>query len=295
MNWSLVAAVNDRIVLQANLLASPDAAVAGEFIQREGAKNAGQAYNGAWALAKGELLVFAHQDIFLPPGWAADLECSLAWLAKHDPHWGVLGVLGRSDLGLPSGHVYCTGLRRVLGTSFVVPAPVRTLDEIVLILRRDCGLRFDEQLPGFHLYATDICLQARRRAMNCYTIPAFCIHNTNGLEFLPFSFWQAYGYLRRKWWTELPVRTPCTTIARWGWPLFNHWLRSLYQHTIRKRPVGCRVPNSAVLYDALLQSGSIETRPSSSGFGRRQFTARPNVSGLIVSGVCMALWLSQAC
>jgi Glycosyltransferase like family len=269
MNWSLVAAVNDKAVLQANLLASPDAAVFCEFIPIEGAKSAGEAYNAAWALAKGDILVFAHQDIFLPAGWAADLERSLAWLAQHDAQWGVLGVFGRTAKGLPAGHTYCTGLGRRLGSGFAVPTPVRTLDEIVLILRRDSGLRFDAKLPGFHLYATDICLKAQQKAMTCYTIPAFCIHNTNGLKYLPRAFCKAYAFMRSKWWTELPVRTPCTTITRWCWPLLSHWLKSLYAHAVCRRPVGSRVLDPSALSGSLFQCRSSETCGQSKGAALR--------------------------
>ena len=40
-----------------------------------------------------------------------------------------------------------------------LPAQVATLDELLLIVKRDSGLRFDPEL-GFHLYGADICLQA---------------------------------------------------------------------------------------------------------------------------------------
>ena len=45
-----------------------------------------------------------------------------------------------------------------------LPARVATLDELLLIVRRDAGLRFDPDL-GFHLYGADICLQASEQGL----------------------------------------------------------------------------------------------------------------------------------
>lgn len=263
MNWSLITAVNDRSVLRTNLLASPGVGGFRDFIPQENAKSAGRAYNAAWTLAHGEVLVFAHQDVFFPPGWMGELGAGLDWLARRDPNWGVLGVWGLTASGVACGHTYCTGLGRVLGSGSAMPVRVRTLDEIVLIIRQGSELRFDERLPGFHLYGTDMCLQAHQKAMSCYAVPAFCVHNTNGLKYLPYSFWRAYAYLRRKWRRDLPVRTPCTTITRSGWPLIRHHLGSLHEHAIKGHQVGCRVPDPLGLYRQLLQRGSVRPRPLS--------------------------------
>ena len=40
-----------------------------------------------------------------------------------------------------------------------LPARAATLDELLLVIRRDSPLRFDPSL-GFHMYGADICLQA---------------------------------------------------------------------------------------------------------------------------------------
>ncbi len=49
---------------------------------------------------------------------------------------------------------------RMLRDGPELPARVATLDELLLIVKRDSGLRFDPAL-GFHLYGADICIQAR--------------------------------------------------------------------------------------------------------------------------------------
>jgi hypothetical protein len=93
--------------------------------------------------------------------------------------------------------------------------------------------------------------------MNCYVIPDFCIHNTDGLKFLPWAFWRAYFYMRRKWWDQLPVKTPCITIARLPTPIVEAPLRSAYSHWLRRTPVGRRVPDPRALYQDLVRSGKV--------------------------------------
>jgi hypothetical protein len=138
-------------------------------------------------------------------------------------------------------------LQRIVGSPFSEPVEAETLDELLLVVRRSSRLRFDEQLPGFHLYGTDICLTARKSGMKAYIIPAFCVHNTAGLDFLPVSFWRSYLYLRRKWRAGLPIKTPCTTISRFGWPIVSHTLRSAYSCYVRGEKAGSRVNDLTAL------------------------------------------------
>lgn len=58
--------------------------------------------------------------------------------------------------GRNAGLVWSNGLGREVRGVCEMPAQAISFDEVVLILRKDSGIRFDEQLPGFHLYGTDI-------------------------------------------------------------------------------------------------------------------------------------------
>jgi hypothetical protein len=148
-------------------------------------------------------------------------------------------------------------LVKVLGQPFQAPRACISLDEALLVIRRSSGLSFDEQLPGFHLYGTDICLAARQKKMNSYIIPAFCIHNTAGLKFLPWAFWRAYLYMRKKWWQQLPVKTPCTVITRLPAQIVEDPLRSAYSAYLKRRNVGKRVPDPHSLYRELVGAGRV--------------------------------------
>lgn len=248
--WSLVVAVSDEAVLQTTLLASPAIDSRCQVIRKSGFDCAGSAYNSGLSEATSQIVVFAHQDVYLPEGWTASLARALQTLATSDTNWGVLGVFGVSH-GVESkmrGHCYSTGLKRVLGAPFYSPIEARVLDELLLIVRRSSGLKFDDRLPAFHLYGADVCLQASAKGLKSYIIPAFCIHNSNGVRYLPLKYWQAYLYMRRKWWNSLPVLTCCSTISKSFRPIAAQVVSDVRQRLDNKRVVGSRCDDVAALH-----------------------------------------------
>jgi hypothetical protein len=248
--WSLVVAVNDDRVFRNSLLASPAVNDKCQVIVKRGYSSAGAAYNAGLAEARHDVVVFAHQDVYLPAAWLNQFDCALQQVARFDPAWGVLGAFGVTRSGEFHGYCYSTGLQRVLGAPFSAPIATRSLDELLLVVRRSSGLRFDESLPGFHLYGTDICLQAEAQDLGNYIISAFCIHNANGIRYLPVDFWRAYFYLRRKWWKVLPVTTCCTSITKWCVPV-AHRLAIEIKHRFIPKTAGVRCDNVESLYGRL--------------------------------------------
>ncbi len=225
--FTFVAAVNNRTVLETNLLASPCLRNSSghEMLIQEGFRSAGKAYNDAIRKSRNEYMIFVHQDIVLPEQWLGQLENALEYLEEKDPGWGVLGCFGKTRDEGGRGCVYQSGVG-MIGEPFQHPAPVQTLDEIVLILRRSSGLMFDENLPHFHLYGTDICLRAGQLGRSSYAIPAFCIHNTNQGFILPKEFYECYWRVKRTWKSQLPVQATCIRITRSNLAM---WKRRLYE------------------------------------------------------------------
>lgn len=250
--WSLVVAVNNERVFRNTLLASPALGSECQLIVESGHSCAGNAYNAGLDRSQHEIVVFAHQDVYLPAAWMSGLRNSIEQLWDEKKRWAVLGSFGVTRDIPPElkGYCYSTGLGSILGEPFALPIPARTLDEMVLVLRRSSGLRFDRKLPGFHLYGGDICLQAEASGLGAYIIPAFCIHNANGITRLPYEFWQAYMYLRRKWRRALPVRTCCTTITRGCLPVARRWAQEWREH-VHSRQVGERADDVTSLYQHL--------------------------------------------
>ena len=254
MEHCFIVASNNEGVLRSCLLKSPDLRQAEVNVQRD-AMSAGCAYNRGIQSTKAEIMLFVHQDVFLPLGWLEQFEQSIKMLDCHDPNWGVAGLFGTQRAGGGKGFLYSTGLQRTVGEPFEGFGEVETLDEVMLVVRRSSGLRFDEQLPGFHLYGADICVSARQRGMKNYAVSAFCIHNSNGIGRLPGGFWKAYSYLWRKWFWQLPINTPCTRITRPGLPVVQHLVDALFSRNA-KQP-GRRVEDPALLYENLVERGSI--------------------------------------
>ncbi len=257
--WTLVSASNNDTVLRENLLASPDIDAACQVIIQRGYRSASHAYNDAIRGAKEEVIVFAHQDVYFPEGWLDNLSRALDQLSAFDPNWGVLGVFGmtQSSSPEPQGYCYSTGLERVLGEAFEKPKEAQSLDEVVLVVRRSAGLAFDEALPGFHFYGTDICMEARLRGMHNYIASAFCIHNTNGIRQLPLAFWRSYFYMRRKWRRFLPITTCCATISRSYLPLCKQIAWDLRKTILRSESRGVRCGNVSELFEELVRRGRI--------------------------------------
>ncbi len=247
-------AVNDRKVFANNFLASPglQAVHDHQILVQEGFESAAKAYNDAIDRSPDDLIVFCHQDILLPEGWLCELQRALAQLLVEDPRWGVLGCYGETLNNGGRGYLYSSGLG-VMGRPFELPAPVQTLDEIVLVLRKSSGLRFDEALPNFHLYGADICLRAAELGMKSYAISAFCIHNTHQSLILPREFYECCKHVRLVWKDRLPIQTACIRITRSNLSIYLRRLREVYLRYLRRKEfTGTRVQDALRLLEELM-------------------------------------------
>jgi hypothetical protein len=158
--------------------------------------SAPQALNRGLDQAQAPVVVCCHQDVRMPEGWLDRFLGQVAALERTDPQWGVAGVMGVAFSGAFAGHVKDPHTQRPFGR---LPREVQSLDEVFLALRRDSGLRFDEELGGFHFYGADLCLQARARDLRCYAVDAPVEHLSGGR--CDESFFQAAQRLRAKWHT----------------------------------------------------------------------------------------------
>src|SRR5262249_7550604 len=125
---TFIAAVNDRAVLNANLLASPALKEIHEpqILIQERYRSAASAYNQAMDRSANDLIVFLHQDLYLPAGWIDRVRTCIASLEREDPDWGVAGCWGTAQNGAGFGHVYSPGVG-VIGGHFDGAQEVQTL------------------------------------------------------------------------------------------------------------------------------------------------------------------------
>jgi len=232
---TFVVAVNKRDVLEKNLLASPCVLDPhpNQILLQKNFSSATAAYNDAIDKSDNDLIVFCHQDMFFPGAWIAELQRTLESLESNDPNWGVLGCCGITRDGQYRGYVYSSGVGMVGVQS--EPAEVQTLDEIVLIIRKSSGLRFDENLPHFHLYGTDICLRAAKQGMKSYAVSVTCIHNTYQNFNLPKEFFECCEYMRQAWKDSLPIQTTCIRITKSNFPIYWRRFKQMYFKHIRRK------------------------------------------------------------
>lgn len=239
---TFVVPVNDDIICKRNLLSSPLFRTLKHYqiLAQRDFSSASKAYNAAISQALNDLVVFTHQDVFFPESWLGNLERALKYLETVDPSWGVLGCFG-SAKGKAGGvgRVYTTG-KGIHGNKITRPEPVETLDEIVLVIRKSSGLKFDPSLPNFHLYGTDICMSAKENGMACYVFPSFCIHNTIQIIDLPKEFYSCYWYVKKKWSKYLPIYTSCIKISRFNEELYVRQIKQIYRRVRGRESIGKR-------------------------------------------------------
>ncbi len=207
-----IVATNNEELLQKNFLSSKvirDKKY--PVMLQRGYRNIGKAYNDASAGMDAEILVCLHQDVFLPDGWENQLLESIAELKASQ--WGVLGVAGMQSMERPRvivGHLLDQGTE--IGSPEGLPVQVETLDELLLVIRNDRKLLFDEQIPTAHLYGADICLQAYSKGLSCFAINAYCHHNAIICNRDTPEFRMAVKYMQKKWRRRLPFVTTCTVV-----------------------------------------------------------------------------------
>jgi hypothetical protein len=235
--FSLAAAVNNRAVLANCLERSPDVA-SGALRLRiyEGARSASAAYNQAISEAEADILILAHQDVYLPEGFLARLGRELARLNGIDPEWALAGVAGLDPNGQFQGRTWSTGLGIVLGQPPATPTRVVTLDEMLIILRVSSGVRFDEALPGFHLYAADAVQAAGERRQASYVIDTPAIHHSRPVVQLDDGYKRAYRYMQSKWRRALPIPNLVCPITRSPLTLWLRDARMRRKHRGKARP-----------------------------------------------------------
>jgi hypothetical protein len=116
-------------------------------------------YNRFLQRSRGQYVVLCHQDIEPIEDDRAKLDYLLEELNSTRQDWGLCGNAGADwsdDLVVRITDPW--GADRNQGGPF--PAPVMSLDENFILVRRDANLVLSRDLKGFHWYGADICINA---------------------------------------------------------------------------------------------------------------------------------------
>jgi len=224
-----VVAASQQDVLQRCLLASPlwqEGIAQPEVIW--GADSAAAAFNPVierlHATQSAQWLIWVHQDVWLPSGWLQQWSTQLRLAQSRWPTLAVAGVYGvqheqHATTALRVGHVVDRGT--LLREPAPLPHAVNSLDEMLVAVRVDSGLRWDPAL-GFDFYGTDVCLQALEQGYACAALDACCEHHTStpssGLmpRRLIDRIARNSAVFERKWAHRLPLSTSCFHIQQAG-------------------------------------------------------------------------------
>lgn len=238
---AIVAACNNEGILNANLKRSPVVAEGHIPLHVEwNAPSAAIAYNRALAATDAQIIIFAHQDVFLPRGWETVLFARIAELERKHPDWALLGSYGVAENGGRFGPVWSSSLGSIVGRVPMEPVKVQSFDEHLFVMRRDAGLQFDEGLPGFHLYGTDIVQIARNAGRGSYAMALPLIHNDGFKEQLGDDYLEGYRFMQKKWRDRLPLLTPVSKVTWHGLNLRRSRWRALSSRRVR---IDNAVPN----------------------------------------------------
>lgn len=224
----LAAAVNDEAVLENNLLASDDIKSGALSLQcYRGYKTAASAYNQAISdLGDNcDWIGFVHQDVYLPNGFLENLSTQLDNLISQDDSAAIVGFFGAISKDKMAGRVWCSANSSQFMGGLSTPAPIDILDEYFILMKTDKALSFDTDLPGFHLFGTDICLEAKSRNLSCWVIDVPVVHNSRRVVTLDKYYRQAWLYLRKKWAQNLPIHNLVCPITHSKFTLWKRYLQ----------------------------------------------------------------------
>ena len=217
---SVIVPVNREWQFQMNALRSPGLReIKAEVIPIYEASSAANAYELGSAQASHPWRLFMHQDVYIPSGCGYIILEKLAHLDKNllAPA-GFIGLEKENYKQNDSSEVSIKGiiLDRIYPNSLLENPPSSraiSLDELGIFLHRDSTYKIDHAL-GWHLWATDLCLQAwEYNGEPCsaiFSVPLF--HNSSNLFKLPNEWHDSADILKKKWPKRLPIKTLCGII-----------------------------------------------------------------------------------
>ena len=226
-DFCVIAAVdNDRILAEC-LAASPDVASGAlPLTVIRGAGSMAEAYNAGLAQTEAAICLFAHQDVYLPAGFLDRAADRMNSLESDAPEWMVAGPYGVRKDGSHIGRVWDVNMGRELGERGFAPTSVESLDELLLILKRQPGCVFDPALPHFHLYGTDLVQTAWATGHSAWAVELPVVHNNRPYSSFGAGYVAGYKYVRRKWRRRLPLFTTICEISYNPLPLWRvQWRR----------------------------------------------------------------------
>jgi hypothetical protein len=178
---SFVVCSNNNAVLNDNLKASPIfRRPKHQLIIKRNVTSAAEGYNAGLEESTNDIVVFAHQDVYLPYGWDQRLFQQVKQIENMGTTSWIYGCIGfgpsssggRAISGVVVDRDTCLNY-----AATAMPEEVQTLDELALVVPKNTRIKFDPSLE-FHLYGADICMQNASFGGKNYAGYTPCVHNS---------------------------------------------------------------------------------------------------------------------
>lgn len=213
-SFTLVVPVNRQFEFQENILKSPDLIDRGiQVVPVYNATSASEAYEFGKELATNDWILFAHQDVYLPRGTVDHILTAISDLNEIDAP----PFIGFAGIGIDDGHLSYSGLVVDRTNLFSHPSAscAHSVDEFALLINKNSNIKIDPDL-GWHLWATDMCLQANLQGESTSPSIIRCpiFHNSVNDYSLPESFKESGDRLLDKYPALKRIETLCGTIEK---------------------------------------------------------------------------------
>lgn len=162
--------------------------------------------------AQGKYIILCHQDILIHDNNKDDLQKIICEIEVKDPNWAVLANAGGVNLKWIATHITQKSGKVIKEQH--LPLKVITIDENFIVVKKIANLALSNDLSGFHMYGTDLCLIADILGFNSYVIGFNLIHKSNGN--VDKSFYDSKQNLIQKYRKAFRNRYISTTITRFG-------------------------------------------------------------------------------
>jgi hypothetical protein len=216
--FSVIVPVNRPAQYDLNIARSPGLREIGaDIVCVQGARSAADAFNAGLARARHPWRLFVHQDVYFPSGSGHAIARQLAALQQAGLHGAPVGFAGIEGASADDGAARHAGLVIDRTALFKHPrsAAAVSLDEFAVALHDDSSLAIDPAL-GWHLWATDLCLQALQLAQQpiaqILEVPLF--HNSTTGYVLPEAFHASARVLLAKYPQHASIATLCGLLTQ---------------------------------------------------------------------------------
>lgn len=180
---------------------------------RNNAYSASEAYNLGLMIATSDIIINCHQDVSVLDDFFIKLDESI--LRIKDENWGVIGCSGVSihdqqNVGIVFNSFSSEDINQAIDKKMCYYEGIKSItevysiDECLFVIRKRQGIRFNDELRGFHLYGVDICLNYRANGYKVYATELPIIHYGEFSSSIIYdrSYWKAIRQITKKWSSE---------------------------------------------------------------------------------------------